>query len=325
MSPFHFGHKDRLAPAPMADPVAAEALVVRGDPGYSAMTWWSARILLRVAIAGSEPGFVTHECNVVREKSPLAGMVLPVDVERTDPKVVRIRWEEVPSIEQRISSRDPLILDPESVWQTVLEADPRQADQKPSWGDECVAGWPSINEVRPGRQAGTALVVAHSGDPEGCFFAGNFVAPNRATYSSGGMVETLPHKFPGWLLLCVIPQDGERYGLQLQTMVMREHLAPVLPVAIDPSKPDDIEILWDSAPEVVTTRTARQAADAELIERASQDRAGSSAEALAAIDNPIARKLAQRLAKKGVVLAVSHNDAEDPPDLAGTSPDQASS
>jgi len=115
----------------------------------------------------------------------------------------------------------------------------------------------------------------------------------------------------------LIPRDGERYGLQLQTMIMREHLAPVLPVAIDPSKPADIEILWDSAPEVVTTRTARKAADAELIQRAaSEAQAGSNAEALAAIDNPIARKLAQRLAKKGVVLAVSHIDAEDPPDQA---------
>ena len=119
------------------------------------------------------------------------------------------------------------------------------------------------------------------------------------------------------LAAVLIPRDGERYGLQLQTMIMREHLAPVLPVAIDPSKPADIEILWDSAPEVVTTRTARKAADAELIQRAaSEAQAGSNAEALAAIDNPIARKLAQRLAKKGVVLAVSHIDAEDPPDQA---------
>jgi len=291
--------------------------VVRGDPGYSAMTWWSARILLRVAVAGQEPVFVTHDCDVVREKTPLAGMVLPVDVERSDPNVVRIRWEEAPSIEQRITSRDPLILDPESVWQTVIEADPRQADQKPSWGDGGVAGWPPIDELRNGRRPGTALVVAHSGDPEGCFFGGAFVAPHRDVYRSGGKVETLPHKFPGWLLLCVIPRDGGHYGLELQTMIMREHLSPVLPVAIDAAKPAEIEILWDYAPEVVTARAARTAADAELIQRAaSEDPAASNAEALAAIDNPIARKLAQRLAKKGVVLAVSHIDAEDPPDQA---------
>jgi hypothetical protein len=313
MPPFGFHKRDRLDVPPLADPIAAEALVVRGDPGYSAMTRWSARVLLRIAVGGGEPVFVTHECTVVREKTPLAGMVLPVDVERSDPTVVRIRWEEVPSIEQRLASREPLILDPESVWQTVLEADPRQADQKPAWGDGRVADWPSINELGHGRQPGTALVVAHSGDPEGCFFAGNFVAPHRDTYSSGGTVETRPHKFPGWLLLCVIPQDGQRYGLQLQTMIMREHLAPVLPVAIDPSKPADIEILWDSAPEVVTAKTARNAADAELIQRAASEPHADSDAALAEIENPLARKLAQRLAKKGVVIAVSHIDAEDPP------------
>jgi hypothetical protein len=182
---FGFHKKDRLEQPPLTDPVAAEALVVRGDPGYSAMTWWSARILLRVAVGGQEPVFVTHECNVVREKTPLAGMVLPVDAQRSDPSVVRIRWDEVPTIEQRVASRDPLILDPESVWRTVLEADPRQTDQKPTWGDGRVAGWPPIDELRDGCQPGTALVVAHSGDPEGCFFAGNFVAPHRAVYSSG--------------------------------------------------------------------------------------------------------------------------------------------
>jgi hypothetical protein len=130
-------------------------------------------------------------------------------------------------------------------------------------------------------------------------------------------VETLPHKFPGWLLLSVILRDGERYGLQVQTMIMREHLAPVLPVAIDPAKPADIEILWDSAPTVVTAKAARDAADAELIQKAaSNTQPGAQAEALEAIDNPRVRKLAERLAKKGVVIAVSHTDAEDPPDQA---------
>jgi hypothetical protein len=208
-------------------------------------------------------------------------------------------------------------LDPESAWTTVLEADPRQADQKPSWGDGLVAGWPSTNELRAGRRPGTALVVAHSGDPEGLFFDGNFLPPHRVTYSSGGNVATFPYKFPGWLLLCVIPPYGERYGLWIQTTIMREHLAPVLPVAIDASNPADIEILWDSAPEVVTAKVARDAADAALLEKAaSEAQPGSSEQALAAIDNPIARKLAARLAKKGVALAVSHIDALDPPDQA---------
>lgn len=130
---------------------------------------------------------------------------------------------------------------------------------------------------------------------------------------------SVPHKFPGWLLLCVIPQEGERYGLFLETKIMREHLAPVLPVAIDPSRPAAIEILWDSAPEVVTAQAARKAADAALTEKAvSEAQPGSSEEAIAAIESPMARRLAERMAKKGAVFVVSHEDAEDPPPPEGT-------
>ena len=97
-------------------------------------------------------------------------------------------------------------------------------------------------------------------------------------------------------------------------MIMREHLAPVLPVVMDPSKPADIEILWDHAPEVVTAKNARKAADAELIQDAASDPHHSNAETVSTIENPLARKLAERLSKKGVVIVVSHIDAEDPPD-----------
>jgi hypothetical protein len=57
-------------------------------------------------------------------------------------------------------------------------------------------------------------------------------------------------EFLGWMLLCVIPPEGDRYAVHLRTMIRRDRLAPVLPVALRRSKPMEIEIAWDDAPEV---------------------------------------------------------------------------
>jgi hypothetical protein len=57
-------------------------------------------------------------------------------------------------------------------------------------------------------------------------------------------------EFLGWLLLCVIPPEGDRYAVHLRTMIRRDRLAPVLPVALRRSRPTEIEIAWDDAPVV---------------------------------------------------------------------------
>ena len=247
MSPFF--RKDRLKQQPeLRNPVSAQALVVRGDPGYSAMSWWSASIKLQVAVPGKEPLLVEHDGNVIREKTPVAGSVLPVDVERDDPTQVRIRWDEVPTIEQRIADRDPLIFDPEGAWRFVLEADPRQAEAKPAWGNGALPGWPSSDALGHGRKPGTALVIAHSWDPGGNV-SGGFAPPHAGRYSFGGTIETGLHTYLGWLLLCVNPYDGERYGLAVETKIRRDRFGPVLPLAIHPDQPGDIDIVWESAPE----------------------------------------------------------------------------
>jgi hypothetical protein len=45
MFPSLFHRKDRLVQPPLVDS-RGEGACGQGDPGYSAMTWWSARILL---------------------------------------------------------------------------------------------------------------------------------------------------------------------------------------------------------------------------------------------------------------------------------------
>lgn len=318
MSPFF--KKDRLKQPELRDPVPAEALVLRGDAGYSAMSWWSASIRLQVAVPGLAPTIVEHACNAVREKTPLVGSVLPIEAERDDPTQVRIRWEAVPTTDERIANRDPLIFDPESAWRVVLAADPTQAERKPSWGNGTLPGWPSNEGLRHGQSAGTALVIAHSGDPGGNIDTG-FSVPSVGRYSYGGTIETGLHTYLGWLLLCVKPYDGEPYGLGLDIKVRRDRFGPVLPVAIRPDKPADIEIQWDVAPdappppsdEAQLANAVVHGAQVKVIEPGS----APPTDVFARVENPKARalgdKLLGRLAAKGATIVVSSSAQEGAP------------
>lgn len=246
MSPFGLLRKGPR----LSDPIPATALVVRGDPGYSASTWWTAALRLRVAAPGHAPVLVEHESRAVREKTPYTGLTLPVFVERHDPTQVRIRWDDVPTLEQRIAERYPPILAPRSAWRDVIDADPSQAEHRPDWGDGQVDGWPFGARLRRGRRAGTAIVIGHSWDPEPCRSGNDFLPPRPSPYRYGGKIRMNDQEFLGWMLLCVIPPEGDRYAVHLRTQIRRDRLAPVLPVAIRRSRPTEIEIAWDDAPQV---------------------------------------------------------------------------
>ena len=317
MSPFGFGKRDRLKQPELKDPVSAQALVVRGDPGYSAMSWWSASIRLQVAVPGLAPTIIEHQCNAVREKTPLAGSVLPVEVERDDQTQVRILWAAVPTIEQRIADRDSLIFDPEGAWRVVLEADPTRSDQKPSWGNGALPGWPPSDVLPHGRKAGTALVIADSWDPGGNV-SGGFAAARRALQLRRHDRDGSAY-LPGLAAACVNPYDGGRYGLQLETKIRRDRFGPVLPVAIDPERPGDIEIEWDSAPAAPPPPSAgTQLADA--IVHGGQVIAPDSAaaaEVFSQVENPnvspLGNRLLRRMSAKGAMIVVSSSAQTDAP------------
>ncbi len=251
--------RDQLKKLGLSEPVAASALVVRGDPGYSAASWWTASLLLRVTAPGLRPVLVEHECRATREKTPFTGLTVPVAIEREDPTQVRIRWNDVPPLERRIAERYPSILSPRSAWRDVLDADPSQADRMPDWGEGEVANWPVGATLRWGRCAGTAIVLGHSWDPAPYTSGNGFGFPGPRPYRYGGRIRTSETGFLGWLLLLVIPPEGDRYGVHLRTMIRRDRLAPVLPVAIRPSQPTDIQIAWDDAPEVAPAVAAERA------------------------------------------------------------------
>src|SRR5437868_8509270 len=119
MAPFRTGRAKRDRGS--GGRVAGEALVLRGDSGYSALSWWTGGFWARVTVPGSEPAYVVHRCRIHRHKIPVPGFVLPVDVDPLDPEQLDVRWDEVPTIEERIANGDPAILDPEATWRLVAE------------------------------------------------------------------------------------------------------------------------------------------------------------------------------------------------------------
>ncbi len=309
----------------------AEALVLANDCGFSAMSWWVTTASLRVSIPGGDAVEVRAGCTVHRNKSLLAGSVLPVRVDPTDPDRLEIRWEEVPTIEQRVAAGDPVILDPEGTWESVAasratdshrhglaEVAPGAGQHHP-WGTGRLDGWPPEQPLADGRRPATALVVASSIDSRGYRAADDWHFP-VSRYA--GTIYDTPHEYLGWLVLCIVPESGRRYGLHVRRMLRGGRLGAVLPIAIDASDPTDIEIPWLYAPDMIKVHTEQMVdANRSALAEAEGRLAGLAAAgdgALAAIDDPAARARAEEMLQG---LGIARGQAPAPGGGASEHPD----
>lgn len=308
MAPFGLG-RAKQDQRTSGDWIAGQALVLRGDSGYSALSWWTSSVWLYVTAPGAAPVYVVHKDRFHRDKAPVRGFVLPVDVDPDDVQRLRIRWDEAPTTAQRIADRDPAILDPETTWRRVVEArgdelEPssgisrRPAVEQP-WGDGRIEGWPAAEPLERGRVAGTALVVARSDDPGRPSGTNDYTLP-CSPY--GGLVADDLHSYLGWLLLCVIAPSGSRYGLHVRTSLRRGHLGPVLPVAIHPDRAQDVEIPWRYAPDRTRELAEQLRAQAATVpgtaDRIIAANTAAADKAVAQIADPAARAATEEMLKK---------------------------
>jgi hypothetical protein len=307
MAPFGIGRAKRDRGS--GGRVAGEALVLRGDAGYSALSWWTSGFWARVTVPGSEPAYVVHRCRIHRHKIPVAGFVLPVDVDPLDPDSLDVRWDEVPTIEERVASRDPAIVDPEGTWRMVAEARAGRVEpvagisgappERPPWGDGRIDGWPPAEPLPGGRLPGTALVVERSLDPGGNRSGDDYQLP---VSPYGGVVADGIHDYLGWLLLCVVPASGSRYGVHVRKSLRRGHLGPVLPVAIHPEKPEDIDIPWRYSPDMTRALAEHLRAEAQAAagtaERTIAQSTAASERALGQITDPAVRASTEEMMRK---------------------------
>jgi hypothetical protein len=310
-----FGHAKNN---PAAEGVRASALVIGGDSGISGTTSWLSLARLRVMIPDRPPVVVTHECMVERGKELLEGFTIPIRVDPATPERLEIIWDEVPTIEQRIADRDPTILDPEGTWERLRAAQfaklpPAVPRPVSPWAEKTIDGWPPAEPLSNGRQPGTAWIVASSLDARMCA-AGDgdsLMPPGRNRYRCKGPVVYGSHSFMTWLLARVNPQYGEPYGAYWRTNAVRWRFSPVLPVALIPDDPTNIEVRWDAATNVAekfAEKINTGVTDARGRVEAFTTRAAEAAAAMSA-PTPSGLERLERLRDSGI-LSDAEFDAE---------------
>jgi len=292
--------------------VRGEALVLSGDPGISGATQWTSLAVLRVTVPSQPPTKVRYECMVDRHKELVDGTTVPVMVDPRDPNKLSIVWDEVPTIEERIANRDPVILDPVGTWKKLHvapEGMPAAAAQPEPWADGTIANWPPADALPKGRQPGTAWVLAHSEDARACMSGeDSFMPLGRTHYSYKGTMSYGPHAYMSWVLLRVNPQYADPYGAYFRTKIVRWRYHAVLPVSINPEDPNDIEFCWDAAPNLareivdrINTDVAEVHKRVETLTAVGQQ---ATASALANIADPALREqAAQMMGKYGMGTA----------------------
>jgi hypothetical protein len=139
---------------------------------------------------------------------------------------------------------------------------------------------------------------------------GGLMPPGRNYYRCKGPVKFNSHDFMSWLLLRVNPQYGEPYGAYFRTDVVRWRFSAVLPVAIKPDDPTDIEICWDAATNIA--KAAAEKIDTKLAaahERVAHNIAmgqDATAQSITNIVDPAMRQvIAENLQKSGMIDATT--------------------
>src|SRR4051812_2860326 len=69
--------------------------------------------VVRVLVDGNpDPIYVARGFKLDRDHWPVVGMELPVTIDPAAPEKFEIRWDEVPSMEERAAANDPTLVDP---------------------------------------------------------------------------------------------------------------------------------------------------------------------------------------------------------------------
>jgi hypothetical protein len=188
------------------------------DTGYTGgFRRFSATTPMIVQVPGSTPFYVTPQRLASREKYAVVGMRLPLTLSRNLRKL-RIEWDEVPTIDELIAGGERMFTDPDAV----------AAELEAAWAEVAVhaGGNPPRRMARAPMDGPSARVMAvgHGANDH----------------------ETVIGK--GELLLSVSVPGRSRYGVRWRQRPPRKKIVipgTDLPIQVDPSDPQKIEISWE--------------------------------------------------------------------------------
>jgi hypothetical protein len=189
------------------------------DKGYTGgFGRFSATTPMIVQVPGSAPYYVMPQRLASREKYAVVGMRLPLTVSR-DLRKLRIEWDEVPTIDELIAHGERMFTDPDSV----------AAELEAAWAEVAAhtGGNPPRRMARAPIDGPSARVMA----------VGHGANDYKAVIGKGE------------LLLSVSVPGRPRYGVRWRHRPPRKKLVipgTDLPVQVDPSDPQRIEIPWES-------------------------------------------------------------------------------
>ena len=190
---------------------------------------FSATTPMIVQVPGSAPSYVTPQRVASREKYAVVGMRLPLTLSQ-DLRKLRIEWDEVPTIDEMIAGGERMFTDPDTV------------------AAELEAAW--------------AEVAAHTGgNPPQRMARAPIDGPSARVMAVGhGANDHQTVIGKGELLLSVSVPSRPRYGVRWHQRPPRKKIVlpgTDLPIQVDPSDPQKIEISWEGVSGSVVEFAAR--------------------------------------------------------------------
>ena len=218
------------------------------------------------------PIYVARDFKLDKDHWPVVGMELPVTIDPADPGKFEIRWDEVPSMEERAAANDPALADPvgakKKAQQALLEsgaAGPAGPYAPSGEVRETVvkaqAEAARQGDGRPDHWQESVDQAAQAPAPPGKTRAVVLLAASEASLrTEGGQADgTGGHQFRDRhgkhdVVLAVYIPGSEPYAVYKPKFKHKGGkglaLGAGIPALVSSSDPSDVEILWDELPSV---------------------------------------------------------------------------
>lgn len=288
---------------------------------------WLGLVPLQVRPPGQQPWYSTSMRWLARDKYPVAGTALPLTIDRNDPSVFRIEWDEVPGIDAMISSGHRVFTDPDTVEANLRAAKAARVASATDAANRSVvdqaaaAMGPGVTLDRDAiyrtivaqqdafQQPAPVLQRQHIDGPSARILAVGYEG------SEGGALQIW-----GEMLLSIAVPGFARFGLRWHGWIPQRKVKTEwwdVPVTVEMGKPPKVSVLWDQVPgiEIVAPRLREVNDRMQALLAGGGQPAGVDAYRglLAGITDPAQRALVEQQLAQGLANAPQGAAASTPP------------